>query len=268
MPYASSSFTATFARPDRLAVLVCAAITLAGCVQQLGGNSSNTNRSDAVIDDMARSAALAADRTRDFEAAAGNWNMLYQRHPDDPDLALSLARDLRLGGHAQPAIDVAAPFVERHGPAPAMLAELGKDYLAADRLGLAERTLRQAADAAPSDWQVLSALGVAVDYQGNHAQAQEAYERALAVSPNNPVLLNNLGLSQAQSGHLAEAQATLRRAVDQPAATAQVRQNLALIEALSGDPAAAERLSRQDLPPEMVRANAAYFKLLAGAQRP
>jgi Flp pilus assembly protein TadD len=259
-----SSFAAATGRFRRLAIMLCATATLASCANQ----AASDNAANAVIDDMARAAAQAADATHDYETAAGNWNILYQRHPDDPALALSLARDLRYGGHLQPAIDVAAPFIDRHGPSAAMLEELGKDYLAANRLGLAERTLRQAANAAPADWQILSALGVAIDYQGGHAQAAEIYARALAVSPDNPVLLNNLGLSQAQNGHLTEALATLRKAVDQPAATAQMRQNLALIEALSGDPEAAERLSRQDLPPEMVRTNAVYFKQLAGAQRP
>lgn len=264
MSYAHPSFV-------KAALLLCGgAALLAGCANPSasGTSSASGTNSDAVIDEMTRTAAMTADVSGDFEAAAGNWSILYQRHPDDPTLALSLAGDLRRSGHQQQAIDVAAPFIERHGPSAAMLTELGKDYLAANRLGLAERTLRLAADAAPKDWQPLSALGVTVDYQGNHEQAQEIYTRALTLSPDNPILLNNLGLSQAQNGQLALARATLRRAIDQPAATAQVRQNLALVEALSGDPEAAERLSRQDLPPEMVRANAAYFKLLAGAQQP
>ena len=264
MPYTLSSFASATGPLGRLAGFLCAVAGLAACA----GQADNNKASNAVIDEMSRSAALAADSSRDYEAAAGNWNILFQRHPEDLSLALNLARDLRYSGHLQQAIDVAAPFIDQHGPSAEMLAELGKDYLAANRLGLAERTLRQAAEAAPKDWRILSALGVAVDYQGDHAKAQEAYVRALSNSPDNPVLLNNLGLSQAQNGQLSEALATLRRAADQPAATAQVRQNLALIEALSGDPEAAERLSRQDLSPEMARANAGYFKMLAGAQRP
>jgi Flp pilus assembly protein TadD len=245
-------------------ISVAAFLVLAAC----SSNSAKTDKSDAVIDNMARNAALTAENGRDYEAAAGNWNMLFQKHPDDPELALALARDLRRAGRHQQAIDVANGFLDRHGQQPALLGELGKDYLAADRLGLAERTLRVASAAAPQDWQVRSALGVTLDYQGNHAAAQEVYAQALAITPDNPVILNNLGLSQAQAGQLAAAKATLRRAADQPAATAQTRQNLALVEALSGNPEAAERLARQDLSPEMARANADYFKLLSGAQKP
>ena len=245
-------------------LIFCLGALLAGCAHE----AEPVQKSDAVIDEMSRRAALAAESTHDYEAAAGNWNILYQRHPDDPALALNLARDLREAGKLQNAIDVMNGFVDHHGPSDTMLAELGKDYLAADRFGLAERTLRQAATLAPGDWHILSALGVTLDYQGNHAEAQDTYRRALVLSPDNPVLLNNLGLSQAQSGRLADALSTLKRAVDQPAATAQVRQNLALIQALAGDPEAAARLSRQDLPPDMARANAAYFRMLSAAQKP
>ena len=181
-------------------------------------------------------------------------------------MALNLARNLRYSGQLQSAIDVTSGFLERHGPSGPLQTELGKDYLAADRLGLAVQTLRQAADTQPKDWQIESALGVALDYQGNYADAQKAYERALLLSPDNPVVLNNLGLSQAEAGQLAEAIGTLRKAINQPKATAQVRQNLALIEALKGDVAAAERLSRQDLPPDQVRSNTAYYRLLAAAR--
>ena len=124
-----------------------------------------------------------------------------------------------------------------------------------------------AAKAAPRDWEAQSALGVALDYQGKYTAAQQAYALALQASPDNPIILNNLGLSQAEAGQLAAAQATLQKAADQPAATAQVRQNLALLKALAGDFDSAERLSRQDLPPDAVRANAAYYRLLAGAAR-
>jgi len=248
-----------------VAAAFLAACAVAACT---GHADQTTDKSDAVIDSMARNAALTAEGNHDFDTAAGNWNMLYQRHPDDAQLVLFLARDLRRAGRHQQAIDTAQSFLDRHGPHPLILAELGKDYLAADRLGLAERTLRQAAEAGPQDWQVLSALGVTLDYQGNHAAAQEIYAKGLALSPDNPVLLNNLGLSQAQAGQLAVARATLLKAADQPAATAQTRQNLALVEALSGDPEAAARLARQDLTPEAARANSDYFRLLSGAQKP
>jgi Flp pilus assembly protein TadD len=259
VPLAARRSAGIAALTSLLALAACAGI----------GLPSATAEKPAVdpLDTSTSAAALAAEAGHDYKAAAASWGALYQRHPDNPHPALNLARNLRFSGEMQPAIDVCAGFVERHPASAPILAELGKDYLAADRLGLAVRTLRQAAKMAPKAWDIQSALGVALDYQGNYGEAQDAYRRALELSPNNPVVLNNLALSQAEAGQLKEAEKTLEQAVDQPRATVQVRQNLALIKALSGDLPAAERLARQDLPAETARANEAYYRLLSGATR-
>jgi len=232
-----------------------------------GGGAAKTGGMQATaeaVDQSSRAAALAAESSGDYQTAAVSWQGLLDRHPDDADIALHLARSLRYTGQIQPATDLLNRLIGKYGRTAPLLTELGKSYLAGDRLGLASRTLTEAATLAPQDWQVLSALGVAEDYQGHYDAAQAAYQRALAVSPDNPVILNNLGLSQAQSGKLAAARATLERAADQPTANAQVRQNLALIKALSGDVSGAERLNRQDLSPDAVRANGAYYRSLNG----
>ena len=244
--------------------IVCIAplLALMGCA--LGDQRPGSGN---VVESTAMSAAVSAEAVSDFRSAASNWEILYRQHPDDPAFALKLARALRYSGQVQPSIDTAAGFLDRHAANPALLTELGKDYLAGDRLGLAVRTLRQAAQAAPGDWEPLSALAVALDYQHDHGEAQQVYGRALALAPDNPVLLNNLGLSLAEAGDLKSAEATLMKAVDQPRATAQVRQNLALIKALAGDATAAERLARQDLPPEAVRSNGVYYRSLADGVR-
>lgn len=249
-----------------LGLLAIAALAT-GCAENRTDSAKGPADPANLIETTTRTTAQVAESSFDYTTAATAWGSLYQRHPDDADLALRLARNLRYSGQVQGAIDVCSNFADRHGPSPALQIELGKDYLAADRLALAVRTLQQAAGMAPRDWDVQSALGVALDYQGNYDGARQSYEQALALSPDNPVVLNNLGLSQAEAGHLADAEATLSKAVEQPKATAQVRQNLALIKALKGDLTGAERLSRQDLPPDMARANGAYYRLLAGASR-
>jgi len=247
-------------------IALSAALWLGGCAGLGIKSQTAADGPEDVIEASTRAAALSAEASFDYQSAAVSWNHLRQTHLKDPNMALRLARNLRYSGQVQPAIDVTSGFIEANGRSAPLLVELGKDYLAGDRLGLAVRTLRDASELAPTDWEVWSALGVALDYQGNYTEAQTAYARALAQSADNPVVLNNLGLSQAQAGQLVEARASLEKAVDQPKATAQVRQNLALIRALSGDLGGAERLNRQDLPADEVRNNAAYYRLLAGAR--
>ncbi|HVI51381.1 MAG TPA: tetratricopeptide repeat protein [Candidatus Sulfotelmatobacter sp.] len=241
-------------------------LTLGACASPSGNNGSGgVSPTAQAVDASSRAAAEASEASGDYQTAAVNWKALQERHPEDADTALHLARSLRYSGQIQPATDLLNRLLDKKGRDPVLLTELGKCYLAGDRLGLAVRTLTEAATLAPRDWQVLSALGVAQDYQGRYAEAQQAYSKALELSPDNPVILNNLGLSQAQSGLLLQARSTLERAADQPKANAQVRQNLALVRALTGDMAGAERLNRQDLPPDAVRANGAFYKSLGGA---
>lgn len=249
-------------RPPRAVATITLALILSGCA-----SSSSPSRLDPTadaIEQSTRSTAMGAEASSDYQTAAINWRSLLERHPNDPDIAFHMARSLRYAGQIQAAVDLLNSVIDKSGRSPQLLTELGKCYLAGDRLGLAIRTLTEAAERAPNDWQVQSALGVAQDYQGNYPEAQAAYNRALLLSPDNPVVLNNLGLSQAQNGHLLEALATLEKAADQPKAGAQVRQNLALIKALTGDVNGAERLNRQDLPPDAVRANGTYYKSLGG----
>lgn len=243
-----------------LACLLVSACVTTGETPAGGGPDAALTKA---VEPSLRAAAANAEAANDYKGAAQHWRTLYQRHPEDKALAINLARSLRYAGAAQQAADIVQAHLGRSGRDGDLLAELGKDYLAADRMGLARKTLEEAAALAPQRWDVHSALGVVHDSQGRYAEAQAAYGRALELMPDEPSVLNNLGLSQALSGKLDDAVASLRLAAEHPRAQAQVRQNLALLLALKGDTAGAERLARKDLPPEMVRTNAEIFRELA-----
>lgn len=212
------------------------------------------------------SAARQAEATYDYEAAAGQYFALMQRNPGDRGYTVAYARNLRYLGRGEEAVAVLTDWLRKNQPDGRVLLELGKAYLAADRLALAEKFLQQSLEKDSANWDTHSSLGVVADYQGNHALAQSQYLEALKISPDNPVVLNNLGLSRAQSGDVRGAVEALRRASDQPSAGAQVRQNLALVLALSGDLEGAERLARKDLPPDLARQNMTYFRHLSGLE--
>jgi Flp pilus assembly protein TadD len=246
------------------AAVVLSPLLLSACA---GGNPQAATSNEAAIatavEPSLRAAAAAAEANNDWKGAVQHWRTLYSRHPEDKSLALALARDLRYAGEAPVAADVVQQAIARSGRDPALVAELGKAWLASGRQGLALKTLEEATTLAPGDWDVHSAYGVALDGSDRYAEAQAAYARALVLSPDNPVVLNNLGLSQAMAGKLDDAVATLKKAEDQPQASLQVRQNLALLLTLQGDVAAADRIASRGLPPEMVRNNAAFLHWLA-----
>ncbi|WP_148207491.1 tetratricopeptide repeat protein [Paramagnetospirillum magneticum] len=249
------------AQPLPLALaLMLSACSLTGGLGESGGMSAG-------VEPSLRAAAQAAEAGRDYQGAVQHLSTLYQRRPDDGGLAVALARNLRYSGQGQAAADLMQAHLARNSREAASLLEMGKDYLAADRAGLAIKSLEEARILAPGNWDIHSTLGVALDSQGHAAEAQAAYAKALEITPDNAAVLNNLGLSQALSGQLDAALATLSRAADLPAATAQVRQNLALLLALKGNGAEAERMARRDLSPEQAKANAETLRALAASAR-
>jgi Flp pilus assembly protein TadD len=243
---------------------VAAGLLLAGCEATA---PAEMKPDAAALQDAQLKAGQQAEATYNYSDAVNIYQGLHAAKPDDPQLALSLARNLRFAGQPQNAIAILSQLIGKQGRTAPLLTELGKAYLAADQDNLALPTLLEAKEQAPNDWEILSTLGVAYDYQGNYADAREAYAEALIASPSNPAVLNNLALSQASSGDLDGAIATLEQAIDQPAASAQTRQNLALLMALKGDPDAAERLARKDLPPDVADNNNAYFRMISAAAK-
>jgi len=232
----------------------------------LGSSSQEKNpASTPNLDSTVRAAAANAEATYRYADAAKYYANLLQKYPNDQDLILAVARNMRYGGEPQQAAELINTRIAKAGAQEALLLELGKDYLAADQLNLAIPCLKQARDMDPNNWQILSTLGVALDYQGDFAGAAQIYEDGLKLSPNNPILLNNYALSLAQAGQLDKAIETLQTAINQPSAMAETRQNLAFLLVMKGDRDGAERLIRSDLPDAMAQNNIDYYRTL-GAQ--
>lgn len=252
------------AKALRLPILGLSVLLLSAC--QNGGDDTKvaaadtSSSADPVLETTVRKAATDAEEGYRYGEAAQHYATLLSKHPDNQDLVLAVARNLRYSGSPQRAIQVVNQSISKLGPKEPFLIELGKDYLASDQLSVAITVLQQARDADPNNWEVLSALGVAQDYQGNYRDAQATYESGLKLSANNPSLLNNYALSLAQSGDLDAAITALQTAIAQPNVTVQTRQNLALMLALKGDKAGASRLVQADLPPDIAKNNISYYE--------
>lgn len=251
----------------RLLGSVALSVAMSGCAMVADTGPKPAEKA-ANVEPALRQAALMSERNASYGEAAQHYAALHARHPEDKAIILALARNLRFAGNPQRAIAVINSSAAGQSPDALTLLELGKDYLAADQLNLAEPTLERARAAAPLNWEILSSLGVVYDYKGHYQQAQQQYDAALFQDPENPTVLNNKALSLAQQGQLDEAVVTMKLATDQPSASAQARQNLALLMALKGDAEAAERLARKDLPPSVAEANIEYYRSLAKPEQP
>ena len=130
---------------------------------------------------------------------------------------------------------------------------LGRADLAAGRATAAEATYRELVAADAKNPAGHSGLGIALDLQGKHKDAQASYRSALALRDTDSVRAN-LGLSLAMAGDAAGAVEMLRPLAADPGATPRIRHNLAFALALSGDRAGAQRALSPDMPPDQVTA--------------
>ena len=105
----------------------------------------------------------------------------------------------------------------------------GRALLEHGQLADAIAQLSAAAVASPDLIAANNLLGLAYDRSGQHTQAQEAYERALAAAPNDANTLNNLGYSLYLSDRHRDALARLKQAARLDPASPQIANNLALV---------------------------------------
>lgn len=207
-----------------------------------------------------KDAAIVANQSFDYEAAATHYRSLYERDPSDTEALLGVARNLRYLGSSAEAIETMVKGISDHGKIPAFVLELGKSQITARRFDEARATLESAINLMPDNWDVQSSAGILHDYVGEFEAAQAAYGRALELSPDNVAVINNLALSLAQSGKISEGIVILAKLVKDRRSTPHTRQNLAMLYALAGDIKNAEKLARQDLPPDAAIENLATFQ--------
>ena len=204
---------------------------------------------------------------------ANFWSTEYQKDSANLDVTIKFMRALRQIGSHERVTEIATVAMPIHPTGYELYLELGRSFMAQNKIEEAAQAFVRSADLAPvTDAAPLAALGLAFDRLENHTQAQEAYQIALQREPDRISTLTNYGLSLALTGRLTEAETTLRRAAALPGADARVRQNLALILGLQGrfdemksvDPTAPRRSveANQDALREMIAPTKTYDDLM------
>src|SRR5262249_21779965 len=118
----------------------------------------------------------------------------------------------------------------------------------------------------------LNNVGIARDLLGRHAEAQEAYRRALAVAPGAADVKVNLGLSLALTGNKSAAVEVLREAAAAPEAIHGRGKELTAALALAGDTVGAHQLASAASPqaavPNIASAEIPRPPIVAGGEEP
>jgi Flp pilus assembly protein TadD len=253
------------------AVALSAALILAGltgCQQttslRLDPLATNGRTGDAP--DLKYPAVMhIADASRnagDFSNAINLYRHAATLQPDNPQPLVAIGDTLIEMGKIDEAITNYNAALKLNPHEREALRGLAKAYLRTGRPELAASPLAIAYKENPNDPKLLSLIGVADDFIGEHANAQARYQQGLRLAPADHSLTLNLALSLALSEKYDAAIAILRPLAFSSGAAPRERQTLALIYGLKGDQQSALQLARVDLDAAAAQHNLAFYETL------
>lgn len=230
----------------RFVALSAAALLLSACaahndlqvgdpINDLQGQRAATERR------LATSAADAMAQGKTNEAFV-SYEKLYQRDSRNPDVAVNYAQLLRRTGKASQAVKVLAPYAEgkrktsSRTPLPMLKNEYAAALIETGKFDVAEKTLHSVLTT-PADAEfhpdASHLLGVALDAQGKHTEAEKYFRQALDGWRGDATsVMNNLALNLASQGKFDEALTTLRKAQLMAPAKTEIARNIQIVSEL------------------------------------
>src|SRR5262245_36844005 len=153
-----------------------------------------------------------ADEAREagsFDTAIPLYGRALQAYPEGIEAKIGLGQTYLAIGAGDEAAAQFRDVLSKHGSNAAARRGLAAALISSGQPELAEKQVDAALQADAGDYRALNLLGVALDMQGRHAEAQANYRRGLEMAPNNVSLRSNYALSLAITGPPEEAIAQL-----------------------------------------------------------
>jgi Flp pilus assembly protein TadD len=247
----------------RCLAAVAAVLVLGGCA------ATGTPKPQTQVSETASLPELMrlAERSREAgnaSVAADIYEKAAKKYPDAAEPFIGLGHAARSAGQPRRATTAFREALKRNPESLAARYGLGQSLLDGDRLSAAIEQFNVLIDAGTKDHRPYLSKGVALDLLDRHNEAQAAYRAGLEHAPESVALKNNLGLSLALSKDYRKAMRTLEAVVRDPTAPARARQNLALVYGMAGDMQRAAATAGEDLSPQTVERNLAYYRALQG----
>lgn len=211
-------------------LLISSILALGAC--QTTNNSasySDSGKLDRVLESAARTASAQGNHEQSLALLEGR----YKRSPDNADIATQYAKALRHSDYLNRASIVLSPFA-RQNDAPAYVKnEFTAIQLALGNYTVAEDFAQQVIIADEGNFQAFKNLGIALDAQGMHEEAERAYRKGLDTWEGDPTsIMNNLALNLATQGHIDEAVEILEKAKSIAPDRIEVERNLRIVRTL------------------------------------
>ncbi len=243
----------------RHTVLAFCAAALAGCAGIQGNTQSNASRPSLKT---ARAALAEGQAATALGIARGVLSMSPR---DVPALVAAGDADVALGNRRSGETDYRKALAIDPGSVPA---QLGLAKLAMrDDAREAETLLRGILARSPNDPAALTDLGVALDLQERHREAQVEYARALATNADLTSTRVDMALSLALDGNPVKAEGMLRDATESGPVPPKVRADFALAEVMAGHADQAAATLQADLSADEARASVEVMTALMPAKK-
>jgi Flp pilus assembly protein TadD len=208
---------------------------LAACA---GGEAPEVDATNAKLD----SAIERAEEQTSMETKTPSLSTAekaYNKDSKDPVNAVHYAAALREAGYANRASAILTPFADSAKSAPGVKTEFAAIQLALGNNESAEKYAQKAVIQDPNDAKAFHYLGIALDAQGKHPEAERAFRKGLDMWKGDPTpIMNNLALNLSAQGFLDEAVEILQRAKELSPGRVEIERNLRIVTALrqSGNP--------------------------------
>ncbi len=219
----------------------------AGLAHKVGASSAAapSRMLEAQIEEH-RNLGIAFFRTGMLEEAQREFRRVVELRPAEGSAPLYLGLIAARQRRWAEAADAFRQAVDRSGPRPALLHNLG---VALEHLGRFEQSESICADAAgraPEDGRIQTGWGILALRRGDAGVARQRLQRARDLFPHGPPPLWYWAATRAAAGcdDLDAAVALAREGVDRHGADPVLRNNLAVLLEATGDLAGAERLLR------------------------
>lgn len=214
-------------------LLSVAALALSAC----GTGSHDTAPRTGSVDRALGKAAADAARVAKPSASLASLERKYKAEPSDAEAATAYATALREQGQADKSSLVLQSFAAAPDASVVTLREYASTQLELGDYSLAESYARKALAKDNSDAQSWHILGIALDAQGTHEEAETAFRKALDLWEGDPVpIMNNLALNLASQDHVPEAVEILKKAKELAPNRVEVERNLRIISTLNEGP--------------------------------
>ncbi len=195
------------------------------------GSSEGTGKPTTTLSSVgAQKGELYGDRKESVSFTAG----LYKRNPKDEFAAGRYAKALRESGDLKKAETILTPFLKGKSPATLTFTEMGAMELETGDFKSAETYARKGIKADNGNYRAWHILGISLDAQQKHPEAEIAFRKALELWDGDSIpVMNNLALNLAAQGYTDKALSLLYEAKQKDPGRVEIERNIRIIRTLN-----------------------------------